>query len=257
MKRYFLTVPFASLAFAAPLLAASIAYADATCETDRGTVVTISDTSSCHFETSGGCTSQCTPVNFTATCGTECTKTATESCTNECKTTCETECTKQPDTFSCETYCNTDCEAGCMAECDGDSCAASCQAKCSTECTKECQVHPGATECTTKCSDCCKASCTVQENISCEVDCVSDLQGGCETKCEEANGGLFCDGQFISISDVADCSFEIKGSVNVDGDVDISTSCSAAPGNSPFNVGAGLAAIAGLGLLVARRRRNA
>lgn len=258
MNRLFLNVSLGALALAAPLLAASNAFASATCTTSKG-VVTITDTTSCHFETAGGCSSKCTPVSFTATCDGTCTATADGTCTSTCDTKCNTECTKQPDTFVCRDYCNVDCQAGCTSSCTGDKCSSQCQASCDSKCTEKCTVHPGATDCTTKCSDCCTGSCTVQANVKCDTDCTTSLTGGCTTKCSQPSGGLFCDGQYIDISSVSDCNFTFT--VNASGTLTgnaTSSGCSASPLNgTPFGLPAGLAAIAGLGLLVARRRRRA
>jgi MYXO-CTERM domain-containing protein len=94
----------------------------------------------------------------------------------------------------------------------------------------------------------------VEANISCDVDCTTALTGGCNTQCSQPSGGLFCDNQYIDVGAVTDCSF----SINVTTTGSLSTSCAvAAPGTgSPFGLPAGLAAVAGLGLLIARRRRQ-
>lgn len=252
MNRSFLNASFGALALVAPLFAASNALAATTCRTTSGAVVTIKDPSTCHFETAGGCTSQCTPVNFTATCSAMCTASADTTCTNTCDTTCQTTCTKSPDTFSCKDYCTTECSAQCMAKCTGDGCSAECSAGCDTQCTEKCTVHPGKTDCKTACQDSCTGSCTVEANISCDTSCTSMLTGGCTTKCSQPTGGLFCDSQYIDIGAVTDCDFSL--SVTATGTL---KGCSAAPGSDvPCGLPAGLVAVAGLGLLVARRRRQ-
>lgn len=255
MKRIFSNISFGLLALAAPLLSASNARAAATCTTSQGEV-TINDTTSCHFETAGGCTAKCTPVNFTATCGGTCSASADATCTDTCTAKCTTACTTTPATFSCKNYCSTDCQAGCMGSCTGGNCAAECSASCDQQCTEKCTVHPGSTDCTTECADSCTGSCTVEANATCDVNCATMLTGGCTTKCSQPSGGLFCDGQFIDISDVSNCNFSF--SVNASGQLtgDVKAGCSMAPGPSaPFGLPVGLAAIAGFGLLVVRRRR--
>jgi MYXO-CTERM domain-containing protein len=253
MKRIFSNVSLGAIALAVPALSASEALAATTCTTQSGTVVTIQDPSTCQFETAGGCTTQCTPVNFTATCSAMCTDSPVTTCTDTCETKCTTACTTTPATFSCQDYCSTDCEAGCMSNCSGGDCGTECSANCDAQCTQQCQEHPGSTDCSTECQDCCNGSCTVQANIMCDVGCVDMLNGGCNTQCSQPTGGLFCDGQFIDIGAVTDCNF----SITVTSTGSLSTNCSAAPGSdSPFGVPAGLAAVAGLGLAVARRRRR-
>ena len=252
MNRFFLNASFGALALAAPLFSASNAFAGTTCHTSRGDV-TIKDISTCHFDVSGGCSAQCTPVEFTATCSATCTNMPVTTCTNTCETKCSTSCTTAPTTFSCKDYCTTDCTASCMASCTGDGCTASCSASCDTQCTQRCTAHPGKTDCTTECGDSCTASCTVEANIKCDTDCTAALTGGCTTKCSDPQGALFCDNQYIDISSVSDCDFTL----DVSASGTIKAGCSAAPGgSSPFGLPAGLAAMAGLGLLVARRRRR-
>jgi MYXO-CTERM domain-containing protein len=87
----------------------------------------------------------------------------------------------------------------------------------------------------------------------CDQSCVSALTGGCTTKCAQPSGGLFCDNQYIDIAAVTDCTFTLTTTTKTT----LSTSCAAAaPGTgSPAGFPAGLAAMAGLGLLIARRRR--
>jgi MYXO-CTERM domain-containing protein len=253
MKRFVLSASLGMLALTIPLLSASNALANATCRISGGAEIQINDPGTCHFETGASCTSQCIPVNYTTTCSTICTESATTTCTNTCEDKCTTECTTTPATFSCKDHCSIDCHAGCMAGCDGDGCETQCSASCDVQCKQKCEEHPGSTDCTTQCQDCCSGSCTSQANISCDKSCVSMLTGGCTTRCGEERGGLFCDGQYIDIAEVTDCTFSI--SVTATGNV--STSCSAAPGNdSRFGVPAAALAIAGLGLFAARRRRR-
>lgn len=252
MNRFIMNVSLTVLTVVPSLLSASNAFAATTCTTTQG-VVTIIDPTSCHYETAGGCTSLCTPVNFTATCDGTCSATATTTCSDTCQTTCNTECTTAPATFVCKDYCVPDCEAGCSAKCTGDTCVTDCSASCDTHCTETCAVHPGATDCTTLCQDSCSGTCTVEADMQCKMDCTTALTGGCTTKCAEPSGGLFCDGQFIDINAVTDCDF--KFNVAVAGKV--KTACSVVEGPSaPFGIPAGLAMMAGLGLTLARRRRQ-
>ncbi len=250
MNQYLLAV--CVIALSAPLFITSSAFAEFTCKTSKGDV-TIHDTTTCHFETSGGCSAKCTPVSFTATCGGKCKASASGSCTETCNTKCKTECTKQPDTFVCKDYCSVDCKASCSGSCKGNNCSSQCTAGCDTKCQEKCTVQTGATDCDTKCNSSCDGSCTVEANIQCDVDCTTDLTGGCTTKCDKPQGGLFCDNQYIDVNDVSDCNFEFSVKGQVTGDV--ITKCSTAPGTpTPIGTPVGVAAIAGLGLVIARRR---
>ena len=253
-----LRVSLGTFALAASLLTAgdALAAVAATCTTSGGTVVSITDPGSCHFETGPTCTQQCTPENYTTTCSTQCTDTATKTCTNDCETTCNTACTTKPATFTCKDECTSNCQAGCMAGCSGGDCSADCSASCDAQCTESCKEHPGSTDCTTECQDCCGGSCTVQANVSCNQTCVSQLSGGCTTKCDGPNGGLFCDGQYIDIDTIDDCTFSLGFATTTTGS--LSTTCSAAPGrDSRSGLPAALGALAGIGLFVSRRRRRA
>ncbi len=255
MNKFFMHVSVGALALAAPLFTASNAFAAFTCSTSKGTV-TIKDTTTCHFETAGGCESKCTPVSFTTTCSGTCDASATSTCTGTCESKCKTECTKQPDTFTCKDYCSVDCKAGCSSSCSGNQCSAQCAASCDTKCTEKCTVQTGATDCDTKCKNSCTGSCTVDANIKCDVDCATELAGGCKTKCSQPSGGLFCDDQYIDVSSVSDCNFEfsVKASGQLTGDLTAS-GCSSAPGtNTPFGMPAALAVVTGLGLIIGRRR---
>ncbi len=224
MKSSSMQVLLSSLGLVAPLLAAGNALAaTTTCTTSNGTVVTIVDPSTCHFETSGGCTSQCVPASFTTTCSTMCTASAATTCTDTCDTKCNTACTTTPTTFTCKDYCSTDCNAGCMSDCTGDGCAADCSASCDSQCTEACMAHPGSTDCTTECADSCTGSCTVDANISCDQSCTSTLTGGCTTRCSQPNGSLFCDNQYIDVAAITDCTF----SIGVTTTGNLGTSCAA------------------------------
>jgi MYXO-CTERM domain-containing protein len=85
---------------------------------------------------------------------------------------------------------------------------------------------------------------------------VSQLTGGCTTKCNGPNGGLFCDGQYIDIDAIDDCTFSLSLTTTTTGS--LSTNCAAAPAQgSRSGLPAALGALAGIGLFVARRRRRA
>jgi len=103
---------------------------------------------------------------------------------------------------------------------------------------------------------------------------VTDLQGGCEVQCEEPSGALFCNGQYVSASDVDACitylqeNFDASVDVSARGEVTCDLSGCTGTGDAAIgwcsvsNAGAvaggtgGLAAAAlALGTALARRRR--
>jgi hypothetical protein len=129
-------------------------------------------------------------------------------------------------------------------------------------------IAPTAT-CETKCGTCCGTSCTVQHNVecavACEVDCSAVLKGGCETRCSDPKGAIFCDGQFVDTGDklqeCIDYLESIGSHVNVDAwgsvsaDAQGGLSCAAIPGKSGASgTTAALAGLALLSLVVWRRR---
>jgi MYXO-CTERM domain-containing protein len=77
----------------------------------------------------------------------------------------------------------------------------------------------------------------------------------CATECSAPHGALFCNGQYIDVTAVSQCTFTISasGTVSASGGV----SCAVSPGTRSSHEGpVGLALVAGLGFLVARRRRG-
>src|SRR5579863_892705 len=69
----------------------------------------------CTFETSGGCTADCTPLKFQlscsaqleASCSGSCNATVDVNCSTSCEASCTGSCT--PGSVDCEGYCDTDC----------------------------------------------------------------------------------------------------------------------------------------------------
>jgi MYXO-CTERM domain-containing protein len=102
-----------------------------------------------------------------------------------------------------------------------------------------------------------------------------ETQGGCEAQCEEPDGALFCDGDYVDAGDrLKECMDYLEGVLKIDvtgyasasgecrggtcqGEAEAGVSCSAAPARTtPWNLGALGGAALGLGILVARRRRR-
>jgi hypothetical protein len=105
--------------------------------------------------------------------------------------------------------------------------------------------------------------------------CEADLQGGCEAQCTSPDGALFCDGQYIDAGDqLRNCLDYLEGVLQIDvegyasasgecsgntcsGEAEAGISCSASPSSaSKSGLGALAGVVLGLGLLVARRRRE-
>ena len=229
---------------------------------------------SCEYEVSGGCTADCTAPNFVAACDGKCTASAEIGCTGGCQASCEADCAVDPGKFECEGSCEASCKASCDGSCSDSSCIAQCEASCGHRCNIRCAATPPSADCKAKCSASCDASCTVQANVDCSVDCSVMLEGGCKARCEEPQGALFCDGQYVDIvgntqdcidyltsrghnvGASADCSVTVGGS-----DCNVSVGCSAVPYLGSASDKAGVGAIAGLmlglGMVVSRRRRRA
>lgn len=162
------------------------------------------------------CKAKCTPVSFTAACHAElqascaggCTATL-PSCQATCEGTCSGECTADPGNFDCEGSCKADCGATCQGKCASNAnsteCEASCKATCSGECSGKCTGTPPSAECSAKCQASCQGSCSGQAHMDCQIDCQAkgmaecqtNLQGGCEVQCDDPEGALFCNGNYI------------------------------------------------------------
>ena len=236
----------------------------------------LSSTVSCEVKVSGGCVTECEPVNFTAACDGECTVDVDTTCTQTCGEACITECTLNPGSFECSAGCSADCSAGCDADCEASadkaSCSAECKASCQASCSADCKVVAPTATCEEKCAKVCSTSCETSARASCKYNCTAELTGGCKTQCESPEGALFCDGQYVNVSSFDDCeayieSLDIEYTANAEGHcdasgcegtADASVGCTTAPvGSAPFNVGAIAAMVTGLGLIVSRRRRRA
>jgi hypothetical protein len=253
MRRSFTQLLIGAFVAAVPLFASTAAYAAATCTTPDGTIV-IDDPTSCEFVVSGGCSAQCTPVNFTLSCSGQCDVDASVDCTGSCQTDCESSCT--PGSIDCEGDCETDCSGNCESECSSDSgdtdCVTNCQGTCHTDCQESCTVNPP--DCQTACQSECQGSCKGQAQVDCNVGCVSNLTGGCTANCSAPSGAFFCDGQFVDVTDISQCSFTLD--LNVSGAA--SASCAASPtlGGGPLDLSAIGVAVAGVGIVAARRRKS-
>jgi MYXO-CTERM domain-containing protein len=265
-------------ALSTPLLfAASLASAAPT-EAACGNIE-LAAASDCEFQFSGGCETRCEPINFVAACDGQCDVTVETTCTETCSSTCLQECKLNAGSFdcgaSCELDCSGNCDARCAAETDKASCKAYCEGSCSNNCDAKCTAVAPNVTCETKCATSCQASCESQANVNCGYQCSTELTGGCKTDCQAPEGALFCDGQYVHVSNVDDCVAYLESEYQIDiqydasatgqcdetgcyGEADASVSCAAAPvGSAPRDAGAIAAMALGLGFVVARRRRRA
>jgi hypothetical protein len=222
---------------------------------------------SCEYEVSGGCVADCTPLNFVAACDGQCNVEAGVDCTGGCQAQCEAECT--PGSIDCEASCSSSCYAGCDTECTDAGCKTQCRASCDNRCKIGCDVNPP--DCTASCKVACDATCRVKANIDCSVQCSADIEGGCKTQCDEPQGALFCDGQYVHASNLDACIDDLSArgfDVAVEGhcdaggcEVSVGTGCSATPyvgaAGERWGVGAIAGLMMGLGMMVSRRRRRA
>jgi MYXO-CTERM domain-containing protein len=279
-----------AFALAAPLAVAATAYAAPVPECGN---IDFSAGVQCSVEVSGGCTTKCTPVNFelqcsadlTVQCNGGCNVMAEASCTGSCNTNCQAECTANAQ-FDCQASCTGSCNADCSGQCttaeNKGQCEASCKANCSGSCDSSCQAS-GSADCNAKCTGSCQGQCKAEANADCQINCQSmgyakcesDLTGGCQTQCSQPEGALFCNGQYIDLSNSSldDClgallaTYEIKANGYSYGSCD-ENGCSGKAGGSvncsTANVGAGDYALGSFGALGAigvalsltRRRRR-
>ncbi len=232
----------------------------------------------CEVLVEGGCEAACEPVAFNASCAVEgslgcsgsCNLDADVECTASCQGSCEAECDVDPGSFDCRASCEGNCASDCSARCagsnDGGECEASCEATCSLECDGACNIEPGEADCMAQCNSCCTGECRADINMDCQISCQSDLyvdcktelQGGCEVQCSKPEGALFCDGQFIEVSNVDSCIDALRDllDIEVHFEAEASASFSCSVDDEPTR---GAGALLGFGLLclasVARRRR--
>lgn len=272
------------LAFIVPLALPATAHADLSA---CGNINVTAD-EQCKLVTSGGCTAQCTPINFQAACSAQlevscegqCTAQASASCTGACDLSgCEASCSADPGNFSCSADCETNMDAQCQAQCSSSSdqaqCVASCKATISAQCDASCSGTPPSASCQAQCQASCSGSCTAQANLDCQVNCQSSgfascqtsLTGGCQAQCSQPKGALFCNGQYVDagnnlqncLNALSNLGISVQGSASCSGNTcqaQGSVSCAVTPGTPAGNAAAGLGILLGIGgLFIGRRRR--
>jgi hypothetical protein len=258
MRRSLAKFLFGALALAAPLFVANQAQAGVCGWLADGQV-------SCELDVTGGCKARCTPLNYT--CSGECNASIDVGCTTTCEADCKTKCEVDPPSFSCTENCQVTCEGDCTTVCKGNAdmatCISQCKGSCEGDCSLHCQETPGSASCTTKCQASCQGECHAQANLDCEVQCQggcsADLEGGCKVACDDPQGALFCDGQYVTVDNLDDCSAFVEVDVACSGNkcTATCTACSTAQAaNSPLDFAAVGAMALGCGLIVTRRRRK-
>ena len=256
--------------------------------------INVSASAKCEVVTSGGCTAQCTPVRFeaacaaklTASCDGECTAQVDVSCKGSCEGSCKGQCDASPGSFDCQANCDATCGADCTAECSGNasgtsasgSCKAKCEANCGAKCSAQCSGTPPSATCEGKCQASCDGSCKGKATARCQIDCQAkleggckaELEGGCKAKCEQPEGALFCDGQYVDTgNNLQQCIDALKATYNIEvsgsasgqcsgnqcaGEAQGGVSCTSSPRTPPLLPG--LAVFAMIGAAIARKARR-
>jgi hypothetical protein len=256
--------------------------------------------SRCEVEVGEVCKGHCEPVRFEAACAAElsvtcqgmCNVDAEASCTAMCDVSeCQAHCEVDPGKFDCSVECSADASAHCEGECMGHAagseargkCEASCKATIQAECDSRCDIEPASANCEAKCQARCEGQCTGHANVDCQASCQSSgyascearLQGGCEIQCDEPEGQVFCDSQYVDHGNNAEECIDALNAVitaNVDASATGHAKCSGnsceAEGEASCSArmapsvprGGAAAILAGVGaalVLGARRRRRA
>lgn len=262
MRRSFAKLIFGAAALAAPLFAATQAQAGVCGWLADGNV-------SCELDVTGGCEANCTPLNFTAQCGYtcsgQCDVTIDAGCTASCQGDCEGSCMADPGSFSCTARCQESCEADCDTTCksskDQTTCVSQCKGSCEGDCSAHCQATPPSASCQERCQASCEGECHARANLDCEIQCQggcsSKLTGGCKADCQAPEGALFCDGQYVSVDNLDDCSAFVQINAECSGNTCTAscTACSTAQAaDAPLDFAALGAMALGCGLVVTRRR---
>jgi len=81
--------------------------------------------------------------------------------------------------------------------------------------------------CDTKCTPVCEDTCVAKANSTCQIDCqTNELEScqtttvkTCQTDCHDSGGAIFCDGQFLDVSNLKDCAAELASQLSITVDV--------------------------------------
>jgi hypothetical protein len=199
----------------------------------------------CEFVQKETCTTRCEDVAMETSCAAklyggcevECTATAEvtciETCGPSCAPTCETQATT-PDAEPpnarglCMSSCQQDCTDDCADSPNQGECRSSCAHTCGDICEKRCDEEP-AVECEPTCTVACAGSCEAQASSSCQVTCQAEqftvckteLVQHCEEECETTGGALYCDGQFLNVTELQACADQLHAELAIDVSVEI------------------------------------
>jgi MYXO-CTERM domain-containing protein len=47
------------------------------------------------------------------------------------------------------------------------------------------------------------------------ADCQTRIQGGCQAQCQQPSGALFCNGNYIDVSDLQQCEADLAATFNI------------------------------------------
>lgn len=228
----------------------------------------------CKIEVSGGCSAKCTPISFEAGCNGGCTAEPDPGCVDDdCGEACILEC--NPELLDCFAGCHSECDADVQAECEAadptkTDCAIQAKSQCNGHCEAACEVPPS--DCKEHCNKCCFGSCQTLKNFQCDFDCYAEFKGGCDVSCQQPEGAIFCNGQFVNATDIGECiNYLLTQGIEVDVSATASVECGpegcdfaaavegagcsfVAPGNGETEMVL-LLGLFGLGLIVVRQRR--
>ena len=230
----------ASFAVAGLLLALpSVAHADlAACGG-----VYLSLDASCEFVPTETCTTKCEDVAMETSCAarlfvgceTECTATAEVTCLETCTVDCAPACTTlqaEPKPPNTRGICMSSCQQACTDDCAGSAnqgeCRSSCAQNCGEVCEKRCD-EDDVVDCAPACDVACDGSCTARASSSCQISCQSkqfttcktELVQKCDEDCTQTGGALFCDGQFLAVTDLQACADELRAELAIDVNIEI------------------------------------
>lgn len=208
--------------------------------------VFLSGDAHCEFVRDQDCETRCEVTSvetacvasLQSSCDSMCQASAQTQCSQTCEPSCTEECSKV-DKPSSQGLCRSECADDCQAKCEGSDnhgrCMACCQQNCNVRCDDHCRSDDTAEVCETKCSPVCTDRCVAEANSSCQIDCQTREFESCQTTtvetcqkdCHDTGGAIFCDGQFLNVTNLKDCAAElasqlsIKVDVNLDVDVDV------------------------------------